>query len=109
MPKLTITELNKSVEIESGVPILISLMVQGISFGFVCGGNAACGTCNLIVKEGAETLKPRNAKEGFLAKAMMLSDDNRLACQTEMGTGDLTVSVPALGRPQTPFSMPFPK
>ncbi len=106
MAKMTITELNKTVEIEPGTLILASLMAQGVTFGFVCGGNAACGTCNLIIKEGGESLSPRNKKEAFLSKAMMLSDDNRLACQTEMGTADLIVSVPALGRPQTPFSMP---
>jgi 2Fe-2S ferredoxin len=109
MPKLKIVELNKELDIEQGIPILMGASLQGINFGFICGGNAACGTCTIVVKEGAETLKPRNSKESFLAKAMMLGEDQRLGCQTEMGSGDLTVSIPALGRPATPFSLPFPR
>lgn len=109
MPKLKIQELNKELDIESGMQILIGASLQGVNFGFICGGNAACGTCTIVVKEGAETLKTRNQKEAFLAKAMMLGDDQRLGCQTEMGSGDLTVSIPALGRPASPFSMPFPQ
>jgi len=97
MPKLKIVELNKELDIEQGIPILMGASLQGVNFGFICGGN------------GADSLKPRNAKESFLAKAMMLGDDQRLGCQTEMGSGDLTVSIPALGRPASPFSLPFPR
>ena len=109
MPKLKILEINKELSIEPGIPILIGASLQGVNFGFVCGGNAACGTCTIVVKEGGENLSPRNSKEAFLAKAMMLNDDQRLGCQTEMGSGDLTVSIPALGRPPSPFSLPFPR
>lgn len=109
MPKLKIIELDKELDVEPGMPILMAASLQGVNFGFICGGNAACGTCTIVVKDGADSLKPRNSKESFLAKAMMLGDDQRLGCQTEMGSADLTVSIPALGRPPSPFSLPFPR
>lgn len=98
MPKLKIVELDREIDIPTGVRILQGSMAQGVTFGFICGGNAACGTCLVRVIEGIGTIGPRNQKEDFLAKAMMLESDYRLGCQTEMGAGDILVSIPSLSR-----------
>jgi ferredoxin len=100
MPTVKIIELDLELEIPTGETILQGTMAQGITFGFVCGGNAACGTCLVKVMEGLETLLPRNQKEEFLAKAMMLDREYRLGCQTEVGPTDLLISIPSLGRGQ---------
>jgi ferredoxin len=98
MPVVKILEGNLELDIPSGETILQGSMIRGLTFGFVCGGNAACGTCLVKVLEGLESLSPRNQKEDFLAKAMMLDPDYRLGCQTEIGQAPLVISILSLAR-----------
>lgn len=100
MPTVTFIELEREIDIPSGQTILQGAMAQGITFGFVCGGNAACGTCLVKIVEGLDSLGKRNSKEDFLAKAMMLEPDFRLGCQTEVGPSPLVVSIVSLSREQ---------
>ncbi len=98
MPKVRIIELDREIEIPSGQTILQGSMANGINFGFVCGGNAACGTCLVKIVEGLESLGARNPKEDFLAKAMMLEPEYRLGCQTEVSESPLVCSIVSLAR-----------
>lgn len=98
MPTVKIIELDRGLDIPAGETILQGSMSRGLAFGFICGGNAACGTCLVKVLEGLESLPPRNQKEDFLSKAMMLEPEYRLGCQTEVGSSDLLISVPSLAR-----------
>lgn len=100
MPIVKIIELNQEVDIATGETVLRGAMAHGIHFGFVCGGNAACGTCLIKVADGLETLPPRNQKEDFLSKAMMLEPEYRLGCQTTIGPVNLLISIPAFARKQ---------
>jgi len=102
MPKLTIKEANRTLEVENGTSILMAAYTNGIFWGMVCGGNAACGTCVVHVEAGSELLDPRNKVEAMLARFLMLKDDQRLGCQTQV-KGDLIVSVPALSRGSQPI------
>ncbi|MBI5198223.1 MAG: (2Fe-2S)-binding protein [Nitrospirae bacterium] len=95
MPKLTIKEVNRVLDVEENTTILMAAYMNGIFWGMVCGGNAACGTCMVHVQSGGEHLEPRNKVEAMLARFLMLKDDQRLGCQTRV-KGDLVVSVPAL-------------
>jgi ferredoxin len=100
MPKLTIKEVNKTLDVDGETSILMAAYTNGIFWGMVCGGNAACGTCMVQVESGSECLEPRNKMEAMLAKFLMLKDDQRLGCQTKV-KGDIVISVPALsGRKQ---------
>ena len=98
MPIVKIIELDQEINIETGETVLQGAMAHGIRFGFVCGGNAACGTCLIKVLDGLETLPPRNRKEDFLSKAMMLEPEYRLGCQTTLGPVNLMISIPAVAR-----------
>jgi 2Fe-2S ferredoxin len=102
MPKLTIKEVQKTLEVDENTSILMAAYTQGIFWGMVCGGNAACGTCVVHVESGAEHLEPRNKVEAMLARFLMLKDDQRLGCQTKV-RGDLVVSVPALSGNKQPI------
>ena len=95
MPKLTIKEVNRVLDVEDNTTILMAAYTHGIFCGMVCGGNAACGTCLVHVQSGSEHLEPRNKVEAMLARFLMLKDDQRLGCQTRV-KGDMVVSVPAL-------------
>lgn len=101
MPKLTIKDVNRVLDVEEDTTILMAAYTNGIFWGMVCGGNAACGTCLVHVESGSDILEPRNKVESMLARFLMLKDDQRLGCQTRV-KGDLVISVPALsgrGRP----------
>lgn len=100
MPTIKIKELEGDIEVPEGETILQGAMAHGITFGFVCGGNAACGTCLVKVLEGLESLGKRNPKEDFLAKAMMLEPEFRLGCQTVVSNSPLVISIVSLGRTQ---------
>src|ERR1700676_3016849 len=59
----------------------------GIPHCHVCGGNARCSTCRVLVLEGLDRLSPPNLKESFLKNQMHFPPNVRLACQTRV-TGD---------------------
>jgi adenylate cyclase len=56
----------------------------GIPHTHVCGGNARCSTCRVLITEGLECCGPRNAAEQDLAQRLHFTPEVRLACQTEI-------------------------
>ncbi len=56
----------------------------------VCGGNARCSTCRVMVCEGQENLLPMNEAEQKLAEKKGLESNIRLACQART-KGDVCV------------------
>ncbi len=64
----------------------------------VCGGNCACTTCHVIVKEGKANLSEMQDEEtDRLDTAWDLTPDSRLACQAVV-KGDVVCEVPAYTR-----------
>jgi adenylate cyclase len=58
----------------------------------ICGGNARCSTCRVLILEGLEHCAPRNAAEQTLATQLRLQPEIRLACQTTLvGEGRITL------------------
>lgn len=72
----------QEVVINNGDNILATSNCVGILHTHVCGGNARCSTCRVVITEGLEYCSPRNDKEQLLADKMGFTDDIRLACQT---------------------------
>jgi 2Fe-2S ferredoxin len=75
-----------------------SLLDVALNFGVplehACGGNCACTTCHLIVKEGAENLTPMEDEEADrLDFAAGLTLRSRLGCQAVV-LGDVVVEFP---------------
>lgn len=59
-----------------------------------CGGNCACTTCHVIVKQGEENLTEMDEdEEDRLYMADGLTLHSRLGCQCVV-TGDITVEIP---------------
>jgi 2Fe-2S ferredoxin len=63
-----------------------------------CGGNCACTTCHVIVRQGAQNLSEMQDDEADrLDTAWELTTDSRLGCQAVI-TGDVVVEVPMYTR-----------
>jgi 2Fe-2S ferredoxin len=69
-----------------------------IQLEHACGGNCACTTCHVVVKEGEENLSPMEEDEADrLDMAADLTLHSRLGCQCVV-QGDVTVEIPAWNR-----------
>jgi adenylate cyclase len=69
--------------------ILDASLSAGIPHFHVCGGNARCSTCRVLVLEGVDHLTPPNQKETFLNNQMHFPPNVRLACQTRVIGGNV--------------------
>jgi 2Fe-2S ferredoxin len=66
----------------------------GLHLEHSCGGNCACTTCHVIVKQGEENLTEMDEdEEDRLYMADGLTLHSRLGCQCVV-TGDITVEIP---------------
>jgi 2Fe-2S ferredoxin len=66
----------------------------GVNLEHSCGGNCACTTCHVIVKQGEENLTEMDEdEEDRLYMADGLTLHSRLGCQCVV-TGDITVEIP---------------
>ena len=66
----------------------------GVNLEHSCGGNCACTTCHVIVKQGENNLtEMEEDEEDRLYMADGLTLHSRLGCQCVV-TGDLTVEIP---------------
>lgn len=82
----------KLIEIESSEVILEASLRSEIPHTHICGGNARCSTCRVMILEGLEYCAPRNAAEQVLTEKMHFDPSIRLACQTQV-IGDGTVTL----------------
>jgi ferredoxin, 2Fe-2S len=108
VPKVTFVNYDRTVEFESGkLPYgehgkPESLLDIALSFGLhlehACGGNCACTTCHVWVKQGESNLSPMDDDEADrLDMAADLQLNSRLGCQCIV-KGDVVVEIPAWNR-----------
>jgi 2Fe-2S ferredoxin len=99
--KVTFLPLNRTVEFEAlpykhhGKPgsILDVALNFGIPLEHACGGNCACTTCHVVVREGEESLSEMEDDEADrLGLAAGVTLHSRLACQAVV-RGDVTVEI----------------
>ncbi len=70
----------------------------GIHLEHACGGNCACTTCHVVVREGEENLSEMDDDEADrLDMAADLTLHSRLGCQCIV-KGDVVVEIPAWNR-----------
>jgi ferredoxin, 2Fe-2S len=89
-------ELNELPYREHGKPgsVLDVALNFGVALEHSCGGNCACTTCHVIVREGERNLSPMDDLEADrLDIAEGLTLHSRLACQA-MVRGDVVVEIP---------------
>ncbi|MBI1786480.1 MAG: 2Fe-2S iron-sulfur cluster binding domain-containing protein [Acidobacteria bacterium] len=108
MPKVTFLPANVTVEFESGklpyqehgLPesLLDVALNLGVHLEHACGGNCACTTCHVVVKQGEDNLS--EASDDELDRLDMAADlqlSSRLGCQCIV-KGDVVVEIPAWNR-----------
>ncbi|HEY1271024.1 MAG TPA: 2Fe-2S iron-sulfur cluster-binding protein [Terriglobales bacterium] len=80
--------------------ILDIALNNDITLDHACGGNCACTTCHVWVKEGAENLSPMDDDEADrLDMAADLQLNSRLGCQAVITKpGKVVVEIPAWNR-----------
>jgi len=108
VPKVTFLPANLAVEFDpeklpysgDGKPgsLLDVALHFGVDLEHACGGNCACTTCHVIVKDGEVNLSPMQEREAdMLDMAAALTLHSRLACQAIV-KGDVTVEIPDWNR-----------
>src|SRR5437899_908082 len=106
MPKVTIVNAKKEIEVPLGANLRQELrnagipVYRGLSRLLNCHGLGLCGTCRVFVKSGAENLSPKTARERFKLATMISAigheNEIRLSCQVQVN-GDCTIeATPAM-------------
>lgn len=110
MAKVTFLPANQTFEFkldelpyqEHGKPL--SFLDIALNFGFhlehACGGNCACTTCHVVVRQGAECLSEMEDDEADkLDMAADLQLGSRLGCQAHfVKDGEVVVEIPSWNR-----------
>ncbi len=92
--RVTFQSQGITVEGEKGESILEIAIKQDIPLDHNCGGNCACTTCHVIVKEGIQNLSEMEEDEAdMLDKATGLTLTSRLGCQAHVYE-DVVVEIP---------------
>jgi ferredoxin, 2Fe-2S len=94
MPKVTFTPDGNSVEVPAGTSILQAAQKAHAQVGFACGGNCACSTCHVYVKQGFDSLSDiEENEEDILDKAFDVKSTSRLGCQAHIGDEDVVAEI----------------
>ncbi len=111
MPKVTFLPAGITVEFDPatlkdmghGLPgslldIALNFPESGLHLEHACGGNCACTTCHVVIKQGERNLSPMEEdEEDRLDMAADLTIHSRLGCQAVV-TGDVVIEIPAWNR-----------
>ena len=84
MPKVIFYPAEKSVEVAEGSTVLVAAMRARATKVVCCGIHPVCGSCAMVVLEGAENLsEPDEPEQRHRAKHKFL-DYQRLACHSHV-------------------------
>jgi 2Fe-2S ferredoxin len=108
VPKVTFLPAGETFEFQDGdLPygehgkpqsLLDVAMHYGFHLEHACGGNCACTTCHVIVKEGANNLSEMDDDEADRVEtAADVQLNSRLGCQAIV-EGDVVVEIPSWNR-----------
>lgn len=90
MSKISCLPDKRSIEINKSDTVLEALLANGIEHTHVCGGNAYCSTCRIMILDGVQNCSPPTSAERALANKLDFPVHVRLACQTKV-TGDVSI------------------
>ncbi len=100
MPKITLVNEKREIEVPPGANLRLELQKAGIEVypGLAkylnCFGHSSCGTCKVLVNKGMENLSPKGTMEKLTLFRMLSAigheNEMRLCCQCTVN-GDCTV------------------
>lgn len=100
MPKVTIANDKKEIEVAQGANLRQEALKQGVEVYqgldkvLNCRGLGMCGTCKVLVKKGMEQVGPKTLIEKLTLSRMFSTigheNEMRLACQMKVN-GDCTI------------------
>jgi adenylate cyclase len=90
MAKISCLPDKKCLEINESDTVLAALLANGIEQTHVCGGNAYCSTCRIMILDGIQNCSTPTSAERVLAKKLDFPVHIRLACQTKV-SGDVSI------------------
>ncbi len=94
MPKITFLPDGMSVEVAPGASLLEAARACHAQVGSACGGNLACSTCHLYVKQGFDSLSEmEDGENDILDKAFDVRSMSRLGCQARVGGVDVAAEI----------------
>jgi ferredoxin, 2Fe-2S len=100
MPRIVIQNLENLVicsdTTESKVIELIH--ENGIDWMHACGKKGRCTTCKMIIVEGNENLSEETDRELFYRSLNRLASNERLACQSSLLNGSITIRVAEMNK-----------
>ncbi len=85
---VTFLPLNKTIKAQTGERLIDKALEAGIDMQMACGGNAACSTCRMIIKEGK--LSEKEEMEALWG----LPEGERLSCQCLIQDTDIVAEIP---------------
>ena len=84
-----------SFELQRGGMLTEALIKHGVAIEHACDMVAACATCHVLVRKGADSLKPPGDEENDeLDNAWGIEPDSRLSCCVKLGSADITIELP---------------
>lgn len=105
MPQVTILphhELcpeGKQFDVKKGASLCEAMLKHDVAIEHACDMVAACATCHVLIRSGANTLdEPDDDENDQLDNAWGLEPASRLACCVRLKEGDITVELPKFSR-----------
>lgn len=91
--KVTCRPSGEVVEVEEGKNLLTALREENVYIKSSCGGHATCSDCIIKIVSGEDNLTPPPFNELKLLGNVFHITKERLACQTCVSGGDITIDI----------------
>lgn len=99
LPHHALCPEGKQFEVKRGASLCEAMLKHGVTIEHACDMVAACATCHVLIRAGANTLDaPDDDENDQLDNAWGLEPASRLACCVRIHEGDITVELPKFSR-----------
>ncbi len=96
MPKIVIKNIEDATleTNETDLSVLDIIHSNYIDWMHACGKKGRCTTCKMIVIKGIDNITDHNELEKKIISLGKLKENERLACQCQLKSGDIEIAVP---------------
>jgi 2Fe-2S ferredoxin len=92
-PAIVHFEGHEPTEHPAGVTLLQAAVKGRVHLPHYCGGNCSCGSCRVLIVQGAGNLSKPQGREEMVLGAGRIKNGERLGCQARLA-GPVTVRIP---------------